>query len=959
MKISNPIVALGFVIEKSGMPNIGCSFYSWAAKIFDSPDAWFRLARNAFQNNAWDNGIRYFTEVIRCRPNHAESNFKLGICRMKRGMWHEAIASIGAAIELDPEKTQWRTQYNEALGKVGKRPWTPDVFQQPRTGIPELVQILQALVLRGEFEAFDTLYALVQTTAGSEAPNEPLLSVIESLRFSAEGNLEMSSVIATNTETEYGLYLKSQLSYSKGDYEESLDKMSEFLSENTEGEYFIRLLARYSRLSGHPDIGRRALLRLLGKEPGGESASWRELSLFMESRSYFDRMMRLWLAFKKIYKVSPYYLKVGRHVATGAARSGNRNLAEKLLQECLMATRKKKLGPPIDLYQEMNHPEYPNLLESLISMDGVSVKAFSKVDQRYFFAAHTLVELLNVSLIDCAIIRGSCQFFIDHTVHPDLHDVIEFGIIGQSDLASVYQAISHCSSFHVLAGFDPLSQVIEFKHANGISFRAYVHQAAGDCLVHSRCGVEWKNRRFKVRSVEVQGFTFPLPSDLDSYIAEFFPDDQHCQRSLGFMVAAQNMCVTGDQEYRCFLYDTMLEFTILGDEAGIQACVKKLCDVGDISFVQRYYGANGNYVDANLPQLLNDKPQVVLYLSGLENVAYQGNQWIPVLEKLTARCAIAIRERRIASQLMPSKLPVYYFESLRELEYLEQAGIKTVLYPANPQKATQSLRLHRLNHFFINHGESDKVVNQSKFLMAYDKLLVAGPLAERRLRDAGLPIREDQIVHVGRPQVELFLNRTTGKTAAIKTIFYAPTWEGFNEEANYSSINSFGVSMLQALAACGDCRVVFKPHPYTGQSNPNEAGVCLKEMLQIAKRSKIQVLDSKESIFDSMNQSDLLITDVSSVLNDYLYTLKPMVLTNPRSQSHDKLRLDYPSTAATYILDKSADVIELIKEIATADSMLPSRQRVCRDSLGEFEEGSLATFNRVIQASIDTQNLSM
>jgi len=52
--------------------------------------------------------------------------------------------------------------------------------------------------------------------------------------------------------------------------------------------------------------------------------------------------------------------------------------------------------------------------------------------------------------------------------------------------------------------------------------------------------------------------------------------------------------------------------------------------------------------------LIVHRPEVVLHLTGMENVAYQGNMWIPVLEKLSAKVAIITREKKITRALLPT-----------------------------------------------------------------------------------------------------------------------------------------------------------------------------------------------------------------------------------------------------------------------------------------------------------------
>jgi hypothetical protein len=353
-----------------------------------------------------------------------------------------------------------------------------------------------------------------------------------------------------------------------------------------------------------------------------------------------------------------------------------------------------------------------------------------------------------------------------------------------------------------------------------------------------------------------------------------------------------------------------------------------------------------------LHRLALHRPKVVLYLSGASGCAYQGNMWIPVLEKLDAKVAIVARERHILSGLIPTKLPVFYMTSMRELEFLERVGVRSVLYPANPQKNTQMLRFYRMNHFFINHGESDKVVNQSKFLMAYDKLLVAGPLAEQRLQDAGIPMRPGQVVHVGRPPVELLLKRVAQVNQPIRRILYAPTWEGFVEEANYSSVSEFGLNLLQSLVAAKRWEIIFKAHPFTGSRKAanKQALSNLNELFS----SRITVTEPTSSIYELMNDADLMITDISSTIPDYLYTLKPMILTNPAGLSRNEMHATYPSSRATYILDDPQSAAQMVKAIADNDTMISDRQSIARLILGDKPDQSIATFNRIINESLAT-----
>ena len=357
----------------------------------------------------------------------------------------------------------------------------------------------------------------------------------------------------------------------------------------------------------------------------------------------------------------------------------------------------------------------------------------------------------------------------------------------------------------------------------------------------------------------------------------------------------------------------------------------------------------------NLARLKEAAPQAVVYISGLANVAYQVNQWLPVLERLPLNVLIVIRERRTAQGIDATNIPIYFARAMFDVENLYETvgeSLRVVLYPANTMKNVQSLRHFKLQHFFINHGESDKSVNQSKLLMAYDKLLVGGPLAEQRLRDAGLPVREEQIEYVGRPQAEILLDQQSEPTP-VKTILYAPTWEGFVADADYCSVKSFGVDMVKSLIERGDYRVLLKLHPYTGHRSAEvrEAKQALQRLA--AQSGQIEWLDSSLPIHECMNRSDLMLTDISSVLNEYLVTRKPMILMNARGYASGALEKTFPSTRACYILNPDDSVVEVLEQLKGEDTKRDDRNAVRARSLSEFPEGALKQFEQVILQAME------
>lgn len=369
------------------------------------------------------------------------------------------------------------------------------------------------------------------------------------------------------------------------------------------------------------------------------------------------------------------------------------------------------------------------------------------------------------------------------------------------------------------------------------------------------------------------------------------------------------------------------------------------------SLAKRYMKRN-SLLESEINYLNELNPKLAVYVSGLANVAYQINQWLPVLETLDVEIIIIARQRSIFRGMRPTGLPIIHARNMRHVENVLECGVRTVLYPANTMQNIHALRHFRLNHYFINHGESDKAVNQNKLLLAYDKLLVGGPLAHRRLVEAGLGLRGGQIDYVGRPQAEMALAQIDPNLPRdVQTILYAPTWEGFVEDVNYSSVNNFGLELVNILISMG-YQVIFKPHPYTG----SRSSIARKYLGLISAECKalgMEVVDAMESIYSCMNRSDALITDISSVLNEYLVTRKPIVLCVTDRLKRADLETEFPSSKAAYQLEEPDKITELMSSISNGDPMAAQRELVRKDSLGDFPEGALARFKSVVSASLN------
>ena len=63
------------------------------------------------------------------------------------------------------------------------------------------------------------------------------------------------------------------------------------------------------------------------------------------------------------------------------------------------------------------------------------------------------------------------------------------------------------------------------------------------------------------------------------------------------------------------------------------------------------------------------------------------------------------------------------------------------------------LRRPETTSVFVGHGDSDKPDSSNPYARVYDEIWVAGAVGRTRYVDAGLGIRAEAVVEVGRPQL--------------------------------------------------------------------------------------------------------------------------------------------------------------------------------------------------------------
>jgi CDP-glycerol glycerophosphotransferase (TagB/SpsB family) len=90
------------------------------------------------------------------------------------------------------------------------------------------------------------------------------------------------------------------------------------------------------------------------------------------------------------------------------------------------------------------------------------------------------------------------------------------------------------------------------------------------------------------------------------------------------------------------------------------------------------------------------------------------------------------------------------------------------------------------------------------------------------------------------------------------------------------------------------------------------------------------------SLVDCFNAADLLVSDVSSVVPDFLYSEKPFAVTAMQGSVSDFARA-FPIAKVAYVLDRKArNVDAVLDSMTTFDPVKPARREAKSYFLGDF-----------------------
>ncbi len=340
-------------------------------------------------------------------------------------------------------------------------------------------------------------------------------------------------------------------------------------------------------------------------------------------------------------------------------------------------------------------------------------------------------------------------------------------------------------------------------------------------------------------------------------------------------------------------------------------------------------------------------PEIGMAYAGRSGGPWQLMMWEPYLLRSGLRNIIINRNLTHYQMILEGsdlKSPFIQLGSnaKRDAAALMVPGLSTLYYVQNARNNSVFMRHKHITHVWLNHGDSDKPANFNPRHADYDKLVVCGQAGIDRYERHGIHVDADKFEIVGRPQARE-ITMAAGPIAEVEqpVVLYAPTWQGVDPSVNFSSLDQ-GVEIVRQLTARG-ATVIFRPHPLSKRWKKRR--VQIKEIIDVLKADRAEsgrqhVFGPKASdewsVADCTNHCDALVSDVSSVVSDFLQSEKPYAMMSMRA-SADDFRKEFAIAETGYVvIGDLSNLGQTLDDMLGPDPLAAQRKERKRYVLGEF-----------------------
>ena len=218
---------------------------------------------------------------------------------------------------------------------------------------------------------------------------------------------------------------------------------------------------------------------------------------------------------------------------------------------------------------------------------------------------------------------------------------------------------------------------------------------------------------------------------------------------------------------------------------------------------------------------------------------------------------------------------------------------------------------------------------------AYDSYFMVGPYMRRSFERRGILRPDDpRVARTGFPKTDRLLDGSLDRQAILSglgfsgdrpVVLYAPTG------AHGNSLETFGEQLIRRLAASPDYDLIVKPHDHP------KAPINWYQRLAPLQNGHLHLLRTADAI-PALFAADLLISDASSIANEYLLLDRPIVfldvphLLAAAAREDDRLDLHTWGRSGGAIAEDPVSAERAVAEgLADPQALSPTRQAIAHD----------------------------
>ena len=220
---------------------------------------------------------------------------------------------------------------------------------------------------------------------------------------------------------------------------------------------------------------------------------------------------------------------------------------------------------------------------------------------------------------------------------------------------------------------------------------------------------------------------------------------------------------------------------------------------------------------------------------------------------------------------------------------------------------------------FMGHGTGDKKYGGIiENLKSFDYHFISGPKHIHKLKDIGLNIPEERLIKIGYTKFDDYLNNKIDKEKYLKylgvkdtsrkNILYAPTWKWGD-----GTLHRYGKRFCRELDR--DFNLIIRPHFFDR-----------KHIIRLKLWAKYNGFNNvyfsnpgnilKNDTMNDFAISDLMISDTSSIIYEYLVTQKPIIIADNNYQKLHNMPADLSilDVAKTYEGDSHSGICQMVND---------------------------------------------